>query len=229
MKILRIAAVISALALSTQASALTTIKINSYGFTHGKETGTLHYSPSSFNNRSLYVGEFHLTGTNVGTGKAVSFDTFCVDVGKALTVPTTYTIVPLSQLFSADKAKKLLTLATNVNPTNATQSAALQLAIWEVAFEKNNPFNVTNGAFSMSGGSSGAARTLANTYLASLPNWAPKKGFKADVLFSATSQSQMFIAAVPEPASWAMMIAGFGLTGAALRRRTRESVRVVYA
>jgi hypothetical protein len=26
--------------------------------------------------------------------------------------------------------------------------------------------------------------------------------------------------AVPEPASWALMIAGFGLTGAALRRRT---------
>ena len=25
---------------------------------------------------------------------------------------------------------------------------------------------------------------------------------------------------VPEPASWAMLIAGFGLTGAALRRRT---------
>ena len=27
------------------------------------------------------------------------------------------------------------------------------------------------------------------------------------------------ISAVPEPASWAMMIAGFGLAGAALRRR----------
>ncbi|AGH49271.1 MULTISPECIES: PEPxxWA-CTERM sorting domain-containing protein [Sphingomonadales] len=31
-------------------------------------------------------------------------------------------------------------------------------------------------------------------------------------------------AAVPEPASWAMMIAGFGLTGAAMRRRPRTSV-----
>lgn len=29
------------------------------------------------------------------------------------------------------------------------------------------------------------------------------------------------VAAVPEPASWAMMIAGFGLAGAALRRRER--------
>lgn len=30
--------------------------------------------------------------------------------------------------------------------------------------------------------------------------------------------------AVPEPASWALMISGFGLAGAALRRRVRTSV-----
>ncbi|NJC09316.1 PEPxxWA-CTERM sorting domain-containing protein [Polymorphobacter fuscus] len=32
------------------------------------------------------------------------------------------------------------------------------------------------------------------------------------------------VAAVPEPASWAMMIAGFGMVGAAARRRVRTSV-----
>ena len=35
------------------------------------------------------------------------------------------------------------------------------------------------------------------------------------------------ISAVPEPATWAMMIGGFGLVGAAMRRRTR--VTVAYA
>ena len=35
------------------------------------------------------------------------------------------------------------------------------------------------------------------------------------------------VAAVPEPASWAMMIAGFGLAGAAMRRRQR--VKVAFA
>jgi hypothetical protein len=35
--------------------------------------------------------------------------------------------------------------------------------------------------------------------------------------------------AVPEPATWAMMIAGFGLVGFGLRRRAKPSVRVTYA
>lgn len=34
------------------------------------------------------------------------------------------------------------------------------------------------------------------------------------------------IAPVPEPATWAMMIAGFGMTGSAMRRRTAQSPRV---
>jgi hypothetical protein len=43
-------------------------------------------------------------------------------------------------------------------------------------------------------------------------------GFKAQLL-----------SAVPEPASWMMMIGGFGLVGAALRRKRRQSVSVHYA
>lgn len=35
--------------------------------------------------------------------------------------------------------------------------------------------------------------------------------------------------AVPEPASWAMMIAGFGMIGGAMRRRQRQQARVAYA
>lgn len=35
-------------------------------------------------------------------------------------------------------------------------------------------------------------------------------------------------AAVPEPATWAMLLFGFGLMGAALRSRSRQTVRVSY-
>jgi PEP-CTERM motif len=40
--------------------------------------------------------------------------------------------------------------------------------------------------------------------------------------------SVSFTPAIPEPATWVMMIAGFGMAGAALRRR-RAKVRVTYA
>ncbi|WP_225883093.1 FxDxF family PEP-CTERM protein [Sphingomonas aliaeris] len=37
------------------------------------------------------------------------------------------------------------------------------------------------------------------------------------------------VAAVPEPATWAMMIAGFGMVGFAMRRRAKVSTAVAYA
>lgn len=37
------------------------------------------------------------------------------------------------------------------------------------------------------------------------------------------------LSAVPEPATWAMMLLGFGLVGAGLRSRRKQSVRVTYA
>jgi hypothetical protein len=37
------------------------------------------------------------------------------------------------------------------------------------------------------------------------------------------------VGAVPEPATWSMMILGFGLVGASLRSRRNQSVRVTYS
>ncbi len=39
----------------------------------------------------------------------------------------------------------------------------------------------------------------------------------------------VFAAAVPEPATWALMIVGFGIVGGSLRRQRKQSVRVTYA
>jgi PEP-CTERM motif len=57
----------------------------------------------------------------------------------------------------------------------------------------------------------------------------------AKFAFSLPSVEQIFLvdplipgtAGVPEPASWALMLAGFGLAGAAMRRRTRVAVTYV--
>jgi uncharacterized repeat protein (TIGR03803 family) len=79
-------------------------------------------------------------------------------------------------------------------------------------------FDGTNGADSFAGQVADAA---GNLYGTTRGGGAPGKGavFKlSDVGFNEPD-----VAAVPEPASWAMMIAGFGLAGAAARRR-RQAV-----
>jgi hypothetical protein len=41
--------------------------------------------------------------------------------------------------------------------------------------------------------------------------------------------NELRVSAVPEPATWAMMLAGFGLMGFGLRRRAKQTVRVAFA
>lgn len=58
---------------------------------------------------------------------------------------------------------------------------------------------------------------LGDTYHLTFSNL--ESGNNAGVLLDAIS-----VGAVPEPATWAMMILGFGLVGGAMRRRTRQTV-----
>jgi len=55
-----------------------------------------------------------------------------------------------------------------------------------------------------------------------------KKLVLSNAYVGARNFSYISSGAVPEPASWALMIGGFGLAGAAMRRR-RSTVRVAYA
>jgi len=75
-----------------------------------------------------------------------------------------------------------------------------------------------------------AVTTLANTWLADLASndWKADPSLRLQVLVpGGINQAQIrlvaapSISAVPEPATWAMMVAGFGLAAAAMRRRPR--------
>lgn len=44
-----------------------------------------------------------------------------------------------------------------------------------------------------------------------------------------TGAFEINVSAVPEPATWAMMLMGFGMVGAGVRSRRKQSVRVTYA
>ncbi len=53
--------------------------------------------------------------------------------------------------------------------------------------------------------------------------------FNPDTAFTSVGITLESVGAVPEPASWAMMIGGFGLVGGAMRRRRKANVKVAFA
>jgi hypothetical protein len=67
--------------------------------------------------------------------------------------------------------------------------------------------------------------TSAPSFVAGQYTLAPLYGYGA----SSVTVSYLASGAVPEPASWAMMLGGFGLVGGALRRRQQRTARVVGA
>ncbi|CAM3176384.1 hypothetical protein SPAN111604_08440 [Sphingomonas antarctica] len=121
-------------------------------------------------------------------------------------------------------------------------AAAMQLGIWEILYEGGNSnYNVTSGNFRssfagyVSQADFSAAQTLANSWLGNTTSglWTAPAGKTLGYLTNPNLQSQVYLrdleqgekglgggpGAVPEPASWALMISGFGLVGWTSRRR----------
>lgn len=230
------AAALAGAVMATPASA-TVIRADLSGINYesGNIYGGVGVTSSSFVEIGP-AGRFLFNGTNLGSGRAFSALTFCVDIFKAVDGGD-YTITPLSSIVSnVVKQQQLAALVTNaagainsalnLDARNFT-AAALQLAIWEVLYETGTSnYSVASGNFFTFGNSDTNNFFVplwgeANRYLANITNgtWTGSIG-RTSILFSNTAQSQIFLnPGIPEPAGWMMMIAGFGLVGGALRRR----------
>ena len=96
------------------------------------------------------------------------------------------------------------------------------------AFANTTPISFTNGDNFI-----GLRATLANGdafygFAYTSNNVLNSFGFETLANTAITATTAMPVAAVPEPASWAMMIGGFGLMGGVFRRR-RVAARVTFA
>ena len=172
-----------------------------------------------------------LTFTGSNSGKAVAdFLGFCVDlphliyvnVGSQLKETLAYHVAPLTQdgfgnALSSTQVREISGLARlgfNIAKGTATdapaQLAAVQQAIWTVEYPTST--FVATGPYA-------AAQA---GYVATFVKEAPKlSGFARNIVSdSGTVQGQITnVGGVPEPTSWALMLAGFGVVGFVARGR----------
>jgi len=214
----------------------------------GGLSGTLHDTYGSGRHthtftQSASVGRLELKGTS--DGQSVIIDSYCADIFSDLGSGT-FTSQSLDALnLSGAKLSQLTTFLENADALvsatmSRTYSAAAQLGVWEILNETGAHYNLTSGSFYVSGTDltfgghhQDSAVQVANSWLNNVTNnvWQPIAGAQLGVIDAPHNQAQIFIthhvsapptSAVPEPASWTMMIGGFGLIGAMLRRQQRS-------
>lgn len=244
------AAVLATAAISSAASASVTITGESGNpalltskiqYTPGGIGGVLAQTQLA-----VYTGRTQLTGYVTGSSPTVNvtFDSYCVDIFNYLSHNNAQfdvgNLVLSSATKTADLRKLLLSTANDIATAGSStqakrRAAAIQLAVWEIVNEATNSYSLSSGLFSVDAaygsvvtgsgtGVNASALTLAQGYLDGLGSAVVPVGSRLRTLEAINprnNQRQVFITAVPEPSTWAMLIAGFGVVGSAMRSRRR--------
>ena len=217
-----LAAAVSGL-FAAQPAAADTLRFG--GFSNGSVSATISSATPLLNPRSVSAGGFTMTDTTPNPD--VSFQAWCVDIFHTLASSTKYNLQSGSSFYSADptKANALTHLASQYlsSVTNAATSGAFQLAVWEIVNETGvtNPlsYSLSGGNFKATSGAAAQAESwlhgidLAGPVTQTLGVWRQK--------YAGSTQDLAVFAPVPEPETYAMMLAGLGLMGFVARRRTR--------
>lgn len=108
---------------------------------------------------------------------------------------------------------------------SATRAAGFQLALWEMWHDDKN---LDFGIVQATGGTGAAVRAEAQSLLDQLGGWTAGTPYQITVYASDNYQDYVTATPVPEPAAWALMLAGLGLAGGfVLRRRIVPAQQVL--
>lgn len=194
--------------------------------TVGGATHSEYSAPLTFTGKSLAATAFDAIGFCVDLPHVIS-----VGINSQLNQTLNYHVAPLTQngygdALSSTQVREITGLASlGFSITKGTASdkpaqlAAIQQAIWTIEYPTST--------FTATGPYAATQAEYAAKFVAEAPQLS---GFARTIIAdNGTTQAQITnVGGVPELASWAMMVAGFGLIGAAARSR-RMTMPVVAA
>ncbi len=216
----RVVALLACLAAFGSAQADT---VNLSGFLGGRKATADLDTPR---NITVNAGEF------TGSWNGNSFSAMCVDVLHDMHFGTTYTnytaLTPAAYGFSAAQVDLFNRLYTNyyaASHAGNDNAAAFQIAVWEITYDGNGTLDTGAGTFTLGSGGSATAKATASSWLAGL-SALPTGLWNFTVLDSAdvsggqrATQDLLVAIPVPEPSTYALLLAGLGLVGLMARRR----------
>ena len=188
------------------------------GFAHGSQT--VNYSLSAPN--VVKTGSTSAGGFNTTLNGGPSFVSYCMDLYQTINFNTPYPeyLGPSTSFgfVNGDAYADLSRLYAGAGTVDtAVEEAAFQIAAWEIGYE-TGAYNLAAGSAIFSGGTAanpGGALELAATWLSNLGAAGPQV-----VLFE-SALHQDVITTIPEPETYALMLAGLAAVGAAAKRRRR--------
>lgn len=208
----------TALALAGLAQA-DAANVSFSGFAHGSES--VNFSLTAPN--VVISGSGSAGGLLASLNGSASFETYCVDLYQHIGFGQTYTDYTLpntTHTFANSNAYvDLGRLYATAGPINdAVHEAAFQIAVWEIAYETSNLYNLGSGSAKFSGGSAdtSGALTLASAWLSSLTNGA----HPSIAVLDSRDHQDMIYAPVPEPETYSLLLGGLAAIGFVARRRT---------
>jgi hypothetical protein len=196
-------------------------------------------------------GEFRLDGVSVVNGAGDSFLTFCLEFPEHISLGTSYYVDVNTKAIAGGNGIALtypgdvagtagsdpLSFATawlytqfragtlaGFNSTSNADANSLQAAIW--FFENEQPLSFLDAKAVQFKNAALAAvaggwNSIGNVRVLNL--WDTRSGTAGNYTFSGNHQDQLYMIPVPEPETYAMMLAGLGLIGLAARRRKQQA------